>query len=68
MDLLAAMGDEFEVTMELLGEEASENQNAEHLEESTNITMTVGETVIIAELDDSETTRAFLQTLPRTLA
>lgn len=67
MDLLAAMGDEFEVTMELLGEEASENQNAEHLEESTNITMTVGETVITAELDDSETTRAFLQTLPRTL-
>ena len=36
--------------------------------ETTNITMTTGETVITATLDNSETTQEFLATLPRTLA
>ena len=65
MELLAAMGDEFEVTMELVDES---DLNAEDISaETTEITMTAGDTVISAILDDSETTQEFLSTLPRTI-
>ena len=65
MELLSEMGDEFTVTMELI--ENAEQGIEETALETTEITMTVGDTVITAELTDSETTRAFLETLPRTL-
>ena len=62
MELLAGMGDEFPVTMELIGEDVSEPQ-----QETNNIIMTAGETIITASLDNSETTQEFLATLPRTI-
>lgn len=65
MEFLTAMGDEFEVTMELVDEHAG--AVAEQSSETTDISMTVGDTVITATLDNSETTQAFLATLPRTL-
>lgn len=58
MELLENMGESFSVTMEPVSEEDSAAV--------TMITMTAGDTVITAELSDSETTRAFLETLPRT--
>lgn len=58
MELLGNMGESFSVTMEPVSEEDSATV--------TMITMTAGDTVITAELSDSETTRAFLETLPRT--
>lgn len=65
MELLSEMGDEFTVTMELI---ESDGQVVGHpSSEVTEITMTVDDTVITAELTDSETTRSFLETLPRTL-
>lgn len=65
MELLAAMGDEFEVTMELVDED---DLNAEDTSaETTEITMTAGDTVISTIIDDSETTQEFLSTLPRTI-
>ena len=64
MELLTAMGDEFEVSMELVDEDTAKAQPTE----TTDITMTVGDTVITATLDNSETTQAFLSTLPRTLS
>lgn len=65
MELLADMGEEFTVTMELI--EDNEQLAEEPSSNMTEITMTVGSTIITAELTDSETTRAFLETLPRTL-
>lgn len=65
MELLAGMGEEFTVTMELI-EDGGQNVEASS-SEVTEITMTVGDMVITAELTDSETTRAFLETLPRNL-
>ncbi len=65
MDLLAGMGDEFTVTMERM--EDTEQEDVGGQNGITEITMSVGDTVITAELSDSETTRAFLETLPRTL-
>ena len=63
MELLAEMGDSFSVTMEPV---FGDDQTEEHSAAATTITMTAGDTVITAELSDSETTRAFLETLPRT--
>lgn len=65
MELLTAMGDEFEVTMELADENKAEA--TEPSAETTEISLTAGDTVITATLDNSETTQAFLATLPRTL-
>lgn len=63
MELLENMGDSFSVTMEPASEEEpAEDDSAE----VTTITMTAGDTVITAELSDSETTKVFLETLPRT--
>lgn len=62
MDLLTEMGDEFTVTMELM-EEAGQAEP----EDTTQITLTAGERVITAEMDNSETSREFLATLPRTM-
>lgn len=62
MELLAEMGDEFTVTMELI-----EDSGQAEPKETTQITMTAGETVITAELDNSETSQEFLATLPCTL-
>ena len=64
MDQLAAMGDQFEVTMERI-EETSPSQSFSSV--TTVIQMTTGDTVITAELDNSETSQAFLATLPRSL-
>lgn len=61
MELLTEMGDEFTVTMELIEDGQGEP------EETTQITLTAGKTVITAELDNSETTQEFLATLPRTM-
>ena len=58
MEILENMGDSFSVTMEPVVEENSAAV--------TTITMASGDNVITAELSDSETTRAFLETLPRT--
>ncbi len=65
MDLLAGMGDEFTVTMEQM--EDTVKMDAEVQSRTTKIRMSADDTVITAELTDSETTRAFLETLPRTL-
>lgn len=67
MELLAAMGDEFDVTMERM-ENDGQTADVTVGNETVEITMTVGDAVIMAELSDSQTTRAFLETLPRTLA
>lgn len=67
MELLTRMGDEFQVTMELMEGEAESSPENDLQAQTTNITMTVGEKVITATLKDSATTRAFLDTLPRTL-
>ncbi len=67
MELLAGMGDEFSVTMELLEDNEEGGSEMEQVAEHTEITMTVGDTIITAALDNSETTQAFLATLPRTL-
>ncbi|MDO4272123.1 MAG: cyclophilin-like fold protein [Eubacteriales bacterium] len=68
MDLLTAMGDEFEVTMELVdGNTADATEPSSETAGTTDIRMTAGDTVITATLDNSETTQAFLDTLPRTL-
>lgn len=67
MELLAEMGDEFEVTMELADEDVTDTKNETNVQEAINISMTVGDTVVTAALDNSETTQAFLSTLPRTL-
>lgn len=67
MELLAEMGDEFEVTMELADEDVTDTKNETNMQEAINISMTVGDTVVTAALDNSETTQAFLATLPRTL-
>lgn len=67
MELLAGMGDEFSVTMELLEDDAEGGSGMKQAVEHTEITMTVGDTMITATLDNSETTQAFLATLPRTL-
>lgn len=61
------MGDEFEVTMELADEDVTDTKNETNVQEAINISMTVGDTVVTAALDNSETTQAFLATLPRTL-
>lgn len=66
MEFLATMGDEFEVTMELADKKTA--AATEQASETTDIRMTVGITVITATLDNSDTTQAFLATLPRTLA
>lgn len=66
MEFLATMGDEFEVTMELADKTTA--AATEQASETTDIRMTVGITVITATLDNSDTTQAFLATLPRTLA
>ncbi len=63
MELLAEMGDSFSVTMEPVSEDG---QTEEYSAAVTTITMTAGDTVITAELSDNETTKAFLETLPRT--
>lgn len=52
---------------ELLGDGTNEEIGAEQASEHTSITMTVGDTVMTAMLDNSETTQAFLASLPRTL-
>lgn len=67
MELLAEMEDEFEVTMELANEAVTDVENESNAQEAIDISMTVGDTVITAALDNSETTQAFLATLPRTL-
>lgn len=54
MEMLAAQEGDFQVTMSLLPA-------------TTTIALTVGDTVLTAELDDSQTTRDFLATLPRTM-
>ena len=64
MELLQNMGNSFSVTMEPVSEEEPAEDDSAAV---TTITMTAGDTVITAELSDSETTRAFLETLPRTL-
>ena len=64
-----------EGSVSLLSEAASrsEVESLKHQEgtstvsETTVITLTSGDTVITAEMMDGETTRAFLETLPRTL-
>lgn len=69
-----------EVALETVETESAEKLETDNLEqedsgqsveassaEMAEITMTVGDTVITAELTDSETTRAFLETLPRSL-
>ncbi|WP_455617955.1 cyclophilin-like fold protein [Eisenbergiella sp.] len=61
MDLLTAMDEDFQVTMELVEETQAEAA------QKTEITITAGEQVITAVLEDSATTRAFLETLPRTM-
>ncbi len=48
----------------ITGDESSDNPVQS---ETTNITLTSGDIVITATLDNSETTKAFLATLPRTL-
>lgn len=63
MELLKNMGESFSVTMEPVSEEEPAKENSAAI---TMITMTAGDTIITAELYDSETTRAFLETLPRT--
>ncbi len=72
MDNLAAMGDRFTVTMEQIGGESSAPDSTEpndpERSETTNITLTSGDVVITATLDNSETTQAFLATLPRTIS
>ncbi len=72
MDNLAAMGDSFTVTMEQIDNESSGSDstapNDPERSETTNITLTSGDTVITATLDNSETTQAFLATLPRTIS
>lgn len=65
MELLAAMGNEFTVTMERM--ENDEKPVTGLLAQTTEVNMIVGDTVITAELSDNETSRAFLETLPRTL-
>lgn len=67
MELLTEMGDEFEVTMELADETVTDVENESNAQEAIDISMTVGDTVVTATLDNSETTQAFLATLPRTL-
>jgi len=52
---------------ELLGDGTNEEIGTEQASEHTSITMTVGDTVMTAMLDNSETTQAFLASLPRTL-
>lgn len=47
------------------GSEEADNSQDEN--QATHITMTVGDVIITAELDDSETTKEFIATLPRTL-
>lgn len=64
MELLVDMGDSFSVVMEPIPDE---DQAENHSAKATTITMTAGDIVITAELSNSETTRAFLETLPRTL-
>lgn len=63
MELLENMGESFSVTMEPVSEEEPAEEDSAAV---TMITITAGDTVITAELTDSETTRAFLETLPRT--
>ena len=63
MELLENMGESFSVMMEPVSEEEPTKENSTAI---TVITMTVGDTIITAELSDSETTRAFLETLPCT--
>ncbi len=63
IELLENMGDSFSVTMNPVSEEEPAEDDSAAV---TTITMTAGDTVITAELSDSETTRAFLETLPRT--
>lgn len=61
------MEDEFAASMERMENDRQAAVTAIS-NETVEITMTVGDTVVTAELSDSETTRAFLETLPRTLA
>lgn len=71
MDLLETQAQDFTVTMELVTDFAAASTAADNKADaagSTDITMTVGETVITATLDDSETSKAFLATLPRTIS
>lgn len=63
MELLENMGESFSVTMEPVSEEEPAEEDSAAV---TMITITAGNTVITAELSASETTRAFLKTLPRT--
>lgn len=65
MELLAAMGDEFTVTMERMEDDGQAATDIPA--ETVELVMTAGDAVITAELSDSETTREFLDTLPRTL-
>lgn len=61
---LYELSDRIEATVTL--EETMDNSQS--LPETTKITMTAGGIVITAELDNSDTSRAFLETLPRTIS
>jgi hypothetical protein len=65
------MGERFTVKLERI-DETNKNESGTVTDgiqsEATNITLTSGDTVITATLDNSETTKAFLATLPRTLS
>ena len=52
---------------EPIQEEVSVDEPTKEQAATYDITMTVGDTVITATLDDSDTTRDFLSTLPRTI-
>ena len=52
---------------EPIQEEVSVDKPTKERAATYDITMTVGDTVITATLDDSDTTRDFLSTLPRTI-
>jgi hypothetical protein len=71
MEQLTAMGERFTVKLERI-DETNKNESGTVTDgiqsEATNITLTSGNTVITAALDNSETTKAFLATLPRTLS
>lgn len=63
----SASENDTESTQGLETESKNHQEGTSTVSETTVITLTSGDTVITAELMDSETTRAFLETLPRTL-
>lgn len=79
LSMAGCANEQNEGRVSLFSEAASENASRSEAEsenhqqgtstasETTVITLTSGDTVITAEMMDSETTRAFLETLPRTL-